>query len=127
MHGDFCCKRLLPLSDLEVEVGPLTLRQSMLARQRARSTPPPDGFTAGEWEAVHAMALKIRRIGVREGITADELLDLADADTAAIQEAIQEVSTRENRFRRPAPAPAVGDGAGGEGDRVEPDGPAGAA
>lgn len=119
MLGDFTVVRRLPVADIEVEVGPLSLGQSMLARHRAASTDRPPGFDADQWMALHAMALKIRRVGQRPGVTADELVDLADADTATIQEAIAEVTQRENRFRRAPEEPAVGDGPGGEGHGVE--------
>lgn len=119
MLGDFSVTCHLPLADVECEVGPLTLRQAMLARSRAAAGDPPQGFSRGEWEAVHVLALKVRRCGTRDGLTAEELLDMADADTAAISAAAEEVALRERRFRRPPPGPAVEPGAGGPGDGLD--------
>lgn len=120
MNADFTVTVQLPIADVEAEVGALSLRQVMLAKHRATTSSAPEGFTVEDWEVVHFLALRVRRLGAREGITADELIDLADADTSALMDAVGEVQKREARFRvRPAP-PAVVDGAGGTGDGLEP-------
>lgn len=120
MRGSFSVVRTLPLSRLEVEVGPITLRQALLSQHQAATTPRPDFITVPEWTALHELAIRVRRLGLQPGVTVEELLDLADVDTSELQSAVAEVGRREAAFRGPAAEPPVEHGPGGQVDGVQP-------
>lgn len=120
MRGDFSIVRTLPLSRLEVEVGPISLRQALLSQHQAATAKRPDFMTAEEWSALHELATRVRRLGIQPGVTVDELLELADVDTSELQAAVKEVGLREAAFRKSAAEPAVEHGPGGQVDGVQP-------
>lgn len=125
MRGDFSIEVVLPLSQLTVELGPLSLRSALQRQHEARETPRPAYLSEKEWVGIHDLAARVRRFGEQPGITVEELLDLADADTSVLMDGVTEVAKREAGFRGLPTQPVGGDGAGGEGDKLAAGDPAG--
>lgn len=118
MSDAFVVTRKLPMSGLEVEVGPLTFGQVLRIQHQTTASERPPYLDDDQWGTINLIAGRVRRLGKQVGVTAEQLLEMLDADVSAIQDAIAEGRKLEARFRPGSPEPAVGDGSGGEGDGV---------